>query len=71
MACCGKKREEAQVAASSAVLFQYTGRSALTVAGPISGRRYHFPRTDATLPVDPRDAAALSGVPHLRRVRSN
>ena len=49
--------------------FRYTGATALTVHGPISGRIYRFERPGAALAVDPRDAPALAGVPGLQPVR--
>jgi len=50
------------------VSMRYTGPTATTVAGAVSGRRYRFGRTGTVLKVDPRDQAALAQVPHLRRV---
>ena len=50
------------------VAFQYTGRSALTAIGLISGRQYRFAHPGAVLQVDPRDRASLGTVPHLRQV---
>jgi hypothetical protein len=48
--------------------FQYTGPTALTAIGPLSGRRYQFTRPGAVIAVDPRDRASLATVPHLRQV---
>jgi hypothetical protein len=48
--------------------FQYTGSTALTAVGPLSGRRYEFTRPGAVIAVDPRDRASLANVPHLRQV---
>lgn len=48
--------------------FQYTGPTALTAIGPLSGRRYQFPRTGAVVVVDPRDRASLATVPGLRQI---
>lgn len=47
-------------------LFEYVGATALTVIGPVSGRRYRFERTGARLTADPRDGNALQTVPLLR-----
>ncbi|MEW6704860.1 MAG: hypothetical protein AB1430_08430 [Pseudomonadota bacterium] len=47
-------------------LFEYVGRTALTVIGPASGLRYRFDRPGARLAVDPRDHQALQAVPLLR-----
>jgi len=52
----------------SVLAFQYTGPSALTAIGPLSGRQYRFPHPGAVLQVDPRDRASLAAVPHLRQV---
>jgi hypothetical protein len=48
--------------------FRYVGETALTVAGPVSGKYYRFPAPDATVEADPRDAPSLEQVPQLRRV---
>jgi hypothetical protein len=48
--------------------FRYVGETALTVAGPISGKYYRFPAPGATVEADPRDAPSLEQVPQLRRV---
>lgn len=84
MSCCGKKRAGFYSTPPSptvtgipsppalpeplAVWFAYTGPTALTVQGPITGRRYRFSAPGACVPVDERDAPAVSGVPHLVRV---
>jgi hypothetical protein len=48
--------------------FEYIGRTALTVLGPVSRMPYHFDRPGARMHVDPRDAQGLVGVPVLRRL---
>ncbi|HEX2162351.1 MAG TPA: hypothetical protein VHM02_00225 [Thermoanaerobaculia bacterium] len=48
--------------------FEYTGPTRLIVRGPGSGRTYLFDGPGARVAVDPRDAAALFGVPGLRPV---
>jgi hypothetical protein len=53
---------------ASVVSFQYTGTTALTAIGPLSGRRYHFAAPGAILQVDARDRASLATVPQLRQV---
>ncbi|MET0341718.1 MAG: hypothetical protein ABW252_12005 [Polyangiales bacterium] len=50
------------------VRFAYVGATALTVVGPISGRRYRFERPFAQLAVDPRDRPGLARLPMLRAV---
>jgi hypothetical protein len=55
--------------AAAPVEFEYVGRTALTVTGPLSGQRYRFAAPGARLLVDGRDAFALATVPVLERVR--
>jgi hypothetical protein len=50
------------------IVFQYTGRSAMAVIGPVSGIRYSFADPGARVEVDPRDCGSLVTVPNLRRV---
>lgn len=80
MACCGQRRalaaaggrivEANQTArpVSRAVLYEYTGSTGITVAGPISGQKYRFGSPGTKLQIDARDAPSLSGLPHLRRL---
>ena len=49
--------------------FEYTGRTALTVAGPATRHTYYFDRPGARLAVDPRDSPSLAAIPVLRRLR--
>ena len=51
------------------IWFQYVGGTALTVIGPVSGRRYRFTKPGVRLAVDPRDRPSLAKVPRLREVR--
>jgi hypothetical protein len=50
--------------------FEYTGRTALTMRGAITGRSYRFAQPGAVVAVDRRDAPSAAGVPHLRRARA-
>jgi hypothetical protein len=50
----------------SYVLFEYVGRTGMTVIGGVSGRRYRFDGPGARVAVDPVDRASLAAVPHLR-----
>jgi len=74
MACCGKQRSQSAGpdgrggSPPERCFFRYVGRTALTVAGPVSGQYYRFPAPGATVEVDPRDAPAVEQVPQLRRV---
>jgi hypothetical protein len=48
--------------------FEYQGRTALTVVGPVTGQTYRFQAAGARLAVDLRDRPGLSAVPNLREV---
>jgi hypothetical protein len=76
MSCCGKQRQSQitpvpmpNIHRASTVYFRYLGEQGITVTSPISGRRYEFPASNATLAVDPRDAHSLAAVPHMIQVR--
>lgn len=84
MGCCGKSRERMKAAPSlrnappspqanavwpaGTVVFEYTGRTRLTVIGPITHTRYEFTGFGARLYVDQRDSVSVATVPALRRV---
>jgi len=71
MSCCGQQRAQMNGSNTSAphrYFFRYEGQTALTVAGPVSGKYYRFPVPGSTLEADPRDAISLEQVPQLRRV---
>jgi hypothetical protein len=83
MSCCGGGRRAAGGGAYrparrtaqrhrryTHAFIRYTGKGVLTVQGPASGRQYRFVQAGATLPVDPRDVAALARVPALIQVAS-
>lgn len=55
---------------SQEVHFKYTGQTALTAVGKITGKHYRFERAGDTQTVDFRDAYALSAIPVLKRVDS-
>ena len=80
MGCCGGKRQQladremgvrqeepppAPVAVRT-VTFEYTGRTGVTVLGPLTQTRYRFGGPGATVAADSRDAPFLHGVPNLR-----
>jgi hypothetical protein len=48
--------------------FEYTGRTALSVFSPTTGRSYRFDRPGARTEADPRDRALLAAVPGLRQI---
>lgn len=51
------------------MIFEYLGSTAVTVKGPVTQQLYRFDGPRARVAVDARDAAAVAGVPNLRRVR--
>lgn len=51
------------------VSFEYTGKTALSVRGPISGKNYRFAKPGDTQLIDYRDASSMLGVPVLRRLK--
>lgn len=58
----------APITPQSGPAFEYIGRTALTVVGPITGANYRFERPGSRLRVDPRDRQGLLQVPVLRAV---
>jgi hypothetical protein len=57
-----------QVYRKTRALFEYFGRTGLTVTGPVTGQRYRFDGPGAQVPVDLRDRRSLLVVPHLREL---
>ncbi|NII28185.1 hypothetical protein HB364_24090 [Pseudoflavitalea sp. X16] len=49
--------------------FEYTGKTALTVTGNVTGRQYRFQATGARQDIDYRDIAGIVGIPVLRRIK--
>ena len=83
MCNCGNKRNErsSQSAAQRmagmqpplektgpAASFMYTGQSALTVTGTVTGKRYRFNAPGEQQLIDYRDAALMMPVPVLKRM---
>ena len=69
--CCGNTRRisaspRLSPPARGGTVLTYTGRTALTVAGPSTGMVYRFTAPGARLRVDARDAVALRKIPVLR-----
>ena len=52
---------------SAAARFEYTGKTALTVVSPLTGRKYRFRHPGECLDVELRDQSWLPFVPNLRR----
>lgn len=55
---------------SNVAYFEYNGKTALTVIGPVSGVRYRFAAPGSRVAVDLRDRRSLAAVPNLSQVRS-
>jgi hypothetical protein len=48
--------------------FKYTGKTALTVTGVITGKQYRFSQPGDIQTVDYRDAGAMKAVPALKSI---
>ena len=74
MSCCGKGRSKLkatpiQIAARpTTVVFEYVGRTRVSVIGPATRMSYRFDRPGARVLVDGRDRASLATIPSLRQV---
>ncbi len=73
MNCCGSTRSRSTNFPSTpqtraAVLFEYTGKTALSIVGPGSRSAYRFDYPGARVFVDRRDAVYFAHLPVLRRV---
>ena len=55
---------------TSSANFEYTGKTALTVIGNITGKSYRFSRTGDVQIVDHRDAPGMKMIPVLKRIYS-
>jgi hypothetical protein len=78
MSCCGQSRRLAptkiegrvtKLPSRQTIQFEYTGRTALTVVGPVSGVQYRFGRPGSRVTVDARDAAFFARVQILIKSR--
>lgn len=84
MSCCGKKREQyvesfshahtslpenGRIPAGEDLYFEYTGRTALTIRGSVTGGTYRFHSNGDRQVVDRRDAGGMMGLDILRKVR--
>jgi len=52
------------------VYFEYTGKTTLTVMGPVTGRRYRFDAPGTIIAVDQMDRVAVAAIPNLKQVRN-
>ena len=75
MSSCGTSRSQpfaiptfSAIKPLGSLTFEYTGKTRLTVIGPVSRQRYDFERTGARLSVDSRDGHSLATVPTLKRI---
>jgi hypothetical protein len=82
MSCCGRRSAGPQAHSMSTEsrssgapagvpadpLFEYVGGTSLTVAGPVTGRRYHFETAGARRVISRHDAPSLLHVPNLRHI---
>jgi hypothetical protein len=55
---------------NSVAYFEYAGKTALTIIGPVSGAIYRFPAPGSRAAIDFHDSKGLATVPHLIRVGS-
>ena len=67
MCNCGSKRSQLNQQPNANSIFEYIGKTALTVVGNITGRTYRFNRPGDLQSIDSRDAAGMTTVPVLRR----
>ena len=83
--CCGNKRVQMRTSSGSSqasrnsraantapqppVPFVNVGKTELTVIGPVSGKRYHFPKNGARVPIDARDRPMLLRLRQLRQMQ--
>jgi hypothetical protein len=74
MSCCGKGRSQLNATSNlmagrpTAVVFEYIGRTRVSVIGPATRTSYRFDHPGARVLVDRRDRASLSAIPLLRQV---
>lgn len=52
------------------VKFQYTGLTALTIIGSVTGKKYRFHHSNDVQVIDYRDASGMMGVSVLKKVKS-
>ncbi|MEP7232136.1 MAG: hypothetical protein ABI691_17880 [Ginsengibacter sp.] len=84
MCNCGKKRTEYSqqsqrtnvnhsmrmpMQTTSYATFEYTGKTALSVTGKVTGTQYRFNAPGNQQNIDTRDATSLMTVPVLRRLK--
>lgn len=69
MGCCSYERFlYATMQKRNSVVFEYTGNTALSVTGKITGTHYRFSAPGERQNIDGRDAAGMMGIPVLQKV---
>jgi hypothetical protein len=53
---------------SRVAIYEYTGATAMTVTGRLTGLTYRFASPGAKVQVDLRDVASMTVLPNLRRL---
>ncbi|MGB8191743.1 MAG: hypothetical protein WCF67_07490 [Chitinophagaceae bacterium] len=83
MSCCGNKRDEyvetlsqgqppvRTIQLQDSVYFEYTGKTALSITGNITGYKYRFTAPGNVQEVDYRDSGSMMAVPVLKLVKSS
>jgi len=66
----GSSPAQKRTSPRSLVYFEYVGKTGLTVIGPITGKRYRFPKPGAKIAVDSNDAPLLTTIPRLMQTQS-
>ena len=60
--------QQQSITQKTPVLFEYTGRTALSVIGNITRRNYRFNFTGDKQYIEPVDAVAMMSIPMLKRL---
>ena len=76
MSCCGQARSSAGIGVINGdplpgpdlAVFEYVGRTALSVVGRATGVQYRFAQPGARVTVDRRDRNSLDALPMLKQV---
>ena len=62
------QRETVEQTPSGHARFQYTGKTALTITGNVTGTRYRFNYPGNTQNIDYRDMPGMTAIPVLKKV---
>ncbi len=63
-----EKKERKEINLNSNILFEYVGKTGMTVYGSSTGKRYRFNSNGMVVEVDARDKNSIAAVPNLRMV---